>query len=65
MVNKQNALFNKKLNFLINFRSVQINLHKSVIVFLSPLYTLCPIVHMQPNWVLSNSAKQLLAQQSM
>ena len=30
---KQNALFNEKLNFLINFRSVQINLHKGVNVF--------------------------------
>ena len=27
---KENALFNEKLNFLINFRSVQINLHNGV-----------------------------------
>ena len=27
---KQNALFNEKLNFLINFGSVQINLHNVV-----------------------------------
>ena len=30
IVTKQNALFNKKLNFLINFRSVLINLHNGV-----------------------------------
>ena len=30
IVTKQNALFNKKLNFLTNFRSVLINLHKGV-----------------------------------
>ena len=29
---KQNALFNEKLNFLINFRSVQINWHKGVLL---------------------------------
>ena len=27
---KQNALFNKKLNFLINFKSAQSNLHNGV-----------------------------------
>ena len=26
----KNALFNEKLNFFINFRSIQINLHKGV-----------------------------------
>ena len=29
-VTKQNASLNEKLNFLINYRSVQINLHKGV-----------------------------------
>ena len=28
---------------------------------IAPSYTMCTIVHMQTNWVLSNSAKQLLA----
>ena len=36
IVTKQNALFNEKLNFLTNFRSVQINLHKGVIFLLVP-----------------------------
>ena len=31
IVTKQNALFKEILNFLINLRSVQINLHKGVI----------------------------------
>ena len=30
IVTKKIALFNEKLKFLINFRSVQINLHKGV-----------------------------------
>ena len=40
-VTKQNASLNEKLNFLINYRSVQINLHKGVnihIVLLSFLF---------------------------
>ena len=36
IVTKKNALFNKKLNFLINCRSVQINLHKGVPINVLP-----------------------------
>ena len=40
IVTKQNALFNKKLNFLINFRRFQINLHKDVDVVARTCHTL-------------------------
>ena len=45
-------------NFFIQiFENIFLSRFKKVF----PSYTLCSIVHMQPSWVLSNSAKQLLA----